>query len=108
MVAFLMVAVPEVAPMMRAVAALPSVRVVAFASKMDAFDAVVERTPPLRAALPLVVMLPDVPLIEKLVAWIFPVPKDNALVILEPEISMAVVIPPPAEEIRKAVGNARS
>src|SRR5579863_4890323 len=103
-VAFLIDAVPVVAPRTTDVAAPPTLSVVALVLKMFAVVAVVVSEPPLSLILPAVVISPVEPVIEKLVPRIFPVPTDKALVILPPERSIPVVIPPPEDEIVKPTG----
>jgi len=102
-----MVAVPVVAPRVKAVAAPPTLRVVAPVLKILAVVAVVESVPPFTATFPDVVILPEVPVIEKFVPIMLPVPTDSAFVIFPPERSIPVVIPPPPDEILKAVGSTR-
>ena len=103
-----MVAVPVVAPRVKAVAAPPTLRVVAPVLKILAVVAVVESVPPFTATFPDVVILPEVPVIEKFVPIMLPVPTDSAFVIFPPERSIPVVIPPPPdEEIFNPTGNAK-
>ena len=105
---FLIEVRPVVAPIVREVAAFPKVKVLAFVSKIEAFEEVVEIVPPFTATFPLVEISPEVPLMLKFVARTLPVPSDKALVIFAPEMSIAVVMPPVADEILKAVGKAWS
>jgi len=96
---FLNVAVPVVAPIVSVVAAPPTLSVVAPVLKTLAVAAVVVNEPPFNAAFPLLVISPLVPLTEKLVPVILPVPIAIALTILGSDRSSAVVIAPPPEEI---------
>src|SRR5258708_6740139 len=98
MVAFLMVAVTELAPMLKVVAAPPILSVVASVLKRLPVVCVVVIEPPLSAKLPALVMLPLVPFTEKLVPETSFAPKAIAVPIDASERSMAVPIPPPPED----------
>src|SRR5258708_40311271 len=103
-VPLLMVAVPELAPRLRVVAAPPTFNVVAPVLKRLPVAAVVVREPPLAAivpelvmfpvavTVPEVVMLPVPPAIEKLVAVTSFEPRDKALTRAASERSMPLVI----------------
>lgn len=100
-VALLMVAVPDVAPRVKVVAAPPIERLVVVVLNKAAVVLVVVMFPPFMAILPAVVMFPEDPAILKLVRLMFPVvpvisfaPSDKALTISGSERSMALVIPP--------------
>jgi len=75
----------------------PMERLVAVVLKSAAVALVVVKFPPFNARFPEVVILPDAPLIVKLVAVISFAPRDRALTIAGSERSIALVIPPLAD-----------
>ena len=93
----LTVEVPELAPSETVVAAPPIFKDVALVLKTEAEAAVVVKFPPLAAMSPAVVIRPEDPVIEKLVAEMSLAPKERALAISGSERSMALVIPPAAD-----------
>ena len=106
--ALLTVVVPDTAPIERVVAAPAKLTVVALALTRLKEAAVVVMSPPLTARSPAVVMLPVAPVIDQYVPERSLAPADKAVTISASETSMAVVIPPAAEVISRAVVTASS
>src|SRR5579884_1713018 len=108
-VALLIVAVPEPAPKAKVVAAPPTLRVVAVELNRLPVVLVVERVPPLTATFPAVVLLPEDPVMEKLVAETLVAPRAKEVSIVEDDRSKAVVTwPPEVPATLKATGRALS
>ena len=100
------VVVPVPAPMVKVVAAPPMARVVALVLNREAVSEVVVKSPPLTAMSPAVVIRPDEPVTEKLVAVMSLAPSDRAFPICSSDKSMPVVMVPASDWIRIPAGKA--